>query len=91
MSALLLLFRLKARGAFRGWWRSFRTPEGALRGVFALMFVGLMILPLIGFRIFSSRTFPEQYTTRCTYFVDNILPLVLGFMFFMALAKPNSG
>ncbi len=91
MSALWLLIRLKTLGAFRSFWRAFKTPQGAVRGVFILCFVAVLLLPLFGFRIFNSRTFPPEFFSRCTYFIDNIFPLILVIMLLMSLAKPNSG
>ena len=78
MKALLFLSRLKSVGAFRQLWRSFKTPEGAIRSAFTLLFGLVLCLPLAA--TFFSQSSTPQATEIAIYIVGNVFPFALAFV-----------
>ena len=69
-------------------WRSCKTPEGAVRAVFTVGFISLLLTPIFAISLSSDQhpLFENAEPTR--YAINNFLPFIISLGLFVALLAP---
>ncbi len=88
MSGLWLLFKLRARGGLRSWFRLCKTPSGAFRAFLTLGFVGLMIVPGLIFGLMAEPAFEHVESAR--FALNHGLPAFIALFFYRSMFGPGA-